>query len=246
MNNSKYVDLEKSKSYSDLCEDMIALRIRMAFQSEWEESLEKIEAEAEMCPNDFNEENARILKTIDRSIKARALRKVICKTAIRAGKVAAVLLLVFYLGLTTAVATVESVRIALTEFILHINDDYASLELRETGEYIEVPNGWCGSYYPAYIPDGFSAGQAKDYLVKFVDDAGYEILFYEYPNGAYVSVDAKDSELQYTAIDGKMAVISIRGNWTNFYWADDNRIFMIKSNIQTSEIIKIAGSLVST
>ena len=145
MNNSRYVDLEKSKSYSELCEDMIALRIRMAFQAEWEERLEKIEAEAEMCPNDFNEENARILKTIDRSIKARALRKAICKTAIRAGKVAAVLLLVFYLGLTTAVATVESVRIALTEFILHINDDYASLELRETGEYVEVPNGWRGN-----------------------------------------------------------------------------------------------------
>ena len=70
------------------------------------------------------------------------------------GIIVSVALLVFFIGLTTAVATVRPVRLRIMDFIAQIEENYSAVSIvYNENEGIVVPDEWKGKYYPYFIPD---------------------------------------------------------------------------------------------
>lgn len=94
--------------------------------------------------------------SLRRAYASRRARQALRTWGPRTLRAAAAVLLVFYLGLTTALATVPSLRHSLMTFMIHSEEEYTELALIPSGETLDIPQGWQGAYYPAYIPEGFA------------------------------------------------------------------------------------------
>lgn len=166
--------LEGFRTSDEIKKEMTALNLELAFQKRFDDEMDELEKECE--------ESDRELESMVRDIDARILRRIRNQTRIgrvrhlahgilpRAGTVVAGLMLVFFLGLSTAVATVQSVRINMLNFITEIEDRYTKLYLQESGAIVDVPEEWEGLYYMTYIPEGFELLEWSEKEVIYTDE----------------------------------------------------------------------------
>ena len=106
--------IQAPKSREELDEELTALKLKIALQEYQAESLETILAD-EPGDSSAREQLARseksTIRRLNRRLRRRSLRRFAVRTLPKAGRAAACLILVFYIGLTVAVATVQSVRV---------------------------------------------------------------------------------------------------------------------------------------
>ena len=114
-------EIENLKTEEELENELMALKLKMALRQYQEDKLARMMAEhdddaagKERLANGQDE----MIRRIDRQLRKRQARRFARKTLPRFGKIAACLLLTFYVGLTVAVAAVQSVRVELLQFIL--------------------------------------------------------------------------------------------------------------------------------
>ena len=113
---------------------MEALKIRIAFaeihEAEWNSA----------SPNQqlSDEGKRRVLKAIDKRLQRRKYVHFANTTLPKAGRIAAAVLSVFFIGLTAAVASVRPVRVSVLNFIMGIEEAYT--ELGVGGEMPDVPS----------------------------------------------------------------------------------------------------------
>ena len=120
-------EIENLKTEEELENELMALKLKMALRQYQEDKLARMMAEhdddaagKERLANGQDE----MIRRIDRQLRKRQARRFARKTLPRFGKIAACLLLTFYVGLTVAVAAVQSVRVELLQFILSIEEKY--------------------------------------------------------------------------------------------------------------------------
>ena len=141
-----------------LYEDLAALKIRIAFAEISEAELDEYDRElSSVSESDYSEAaQKKALKLIERKLNKQLSKRFIRKTLPHTLHIVALSLLLFFIGLTTAVATVRPVRLMLLGFISRIEESFSTVSLSyNENDNIVVPTEWAGDYYPFYVPDEF-------------------------------------------------------------------------------------------
>lgn len=161
----------------------------------------------------------------------------------RIGKVLAGLMLVIFVGLSTAVATVQSVRLSVLNFIIEIEDRYTSLYFEESRSTYEVPQGWQGLYYITYVPERFVLADCSDNEAIYVDRDGNILGFCEYEYGETCNLDTENAEITYESIHGRNSLVVEKEGWVAITWSIGARFFVIDLIGTRDEAFQIANSV---
>lgn len=234
------------KSTEELWNEFGELKLRIALQESQEEELNRVAEEhqdnTEMLKwmaDGRSDMERRISYGVQRMHARRALRR----TLPNIGKIAACMLLVFYVGLSIAVAAVPSVRVEVLKFITSIDERYTSFGFELTGEYIDIPAEWKGYYFPAYIPEGYMLSESLQHEVEYINNEGNVVCFTEMNSDTCGTIDTENAAVEFDLINGRSALIVEKGDWTTILWNIDNRSLMIHYSGEDAEAIKIAESV---
>lgn len=200
----------------------------------------------------FAQVEPKTLRVFRNAIRKRKLNQFIRHTLPEVGKVAASIMLIFYIGLTVAIAGVPSVRVRVLELLVNIEDEYAELSLKEKpNSSFDVPAEWEGSYYPSQIPKGFDISQILNMVqdntivLSLESDKAIRITFSELGEDAYTNLDTEDAMISSKMVKGSPALFVVKGNTISISWATDNLYFiLICKGLQESEVLSLANSVV--
>lgn len=237
--------LEGYRTSDEIKKEMTALNLELAFQKRFEEELDNL---IEECENPDMEDivrdaDARILRRIHTRTRKGQMRNLVFRVLPRAGKIVAGLMLTFFIGLSTAVATVQSVRIKVLNFITEIEDRYTALYLQESGATIDIPEEWNGLYYMTYIPEGFVPVEWGENEVIYADENDNVLGFCEYEHGTTCNLDTENAEITYEPIRGKSALVVEKDGWIAITWSEGNRFIVIDLMGEKDEALRIVESV---
>lgn len=239
--------MENYKTAQELQDDLLALKLRLAFQEELEEEIERISREQIPEPElqaAINRADSGMIRLIRQNVRKKRMTQTVRVILPRFGRALAAGLLVFFIGLSTAVAAVPSVRANMLHFIMKIDEKYTSLEFVNSGIEIEVPTEWRGRYYLSYIPDGFVFEEADGFEVTYADSLGNMLMFAEYGAESSIDIDTEDANVQFVDLQGHSALLSEKNGWVTLTWAVSNRYFILDLQGTAEEAIYIARSVI--
>lgn len=125
------------KTSDELREDILALRLRLAFQEELEEEVNALVKESEnpdrVILEIMERADSRVIQKIRQKIRRKNGKHLLFAVVPKVGKAAAACLLVFFIGLSTAIAMNSSVRVEMLNFIMRIEENTPRWALRIMG-----------------------------------------------------------------------------------------------------------------
>ena len=166
----------------------------------------------------------------------------------RIGLAAASILLICFMGLTTAVALNGSMRVRVLEFLVNVTPEFTELSLRENdGLAFFVPAEWQGKYYPSYVPENYvtySVDSFSDSHDVFYDLGNSKFFdFSELSESAQTNVDTENAEVRAIKIGSAEGMLVQKRNTIIIVWSNEERYFILSGNINETELIKIANSV---
>lgn len=154
------------------------------------------------------------------------------------------------IGLTTAFASSETFRVRVFSMFAEDHGQYTAIGLREDEQKtFDVPNGWEGMYYPAYIPDGFEVINVENlseqiFLISFENKNNEYLTFEEMTEDAESNIDTENAQVYYTKIHGNTALVSVKADLTIVSWNEQNRILSVVFDGEVEEdALKVAKSV---
>lgn len=238
--------LQVPKSTGELKQELTSLKLKIALQEIRERELDRLMQEYEQdepLEKRLAQSEGPMLRRIDRDIRKMRARRCLRNTLPKVGKIAASLMLFFYLSLSVALAASPEMRVNLMNFFMNIEERYTSFGFEETGEFVEVPAEWDGYYYPTYIPEGFEVYSVDSLGVSLKRSDGAMLYFNEMGPGGSGNLDTENAKNEFISINGHTALISEKGKWTAILWSVDNRSLLIDYTGSREEAIKIAESV---
>lgn len=234
-------ELEQSKTLEDLQEDLLALKMRIAFQADFEDELDALQnQEPDDALNQAMDEAApRIYRLFEKEVRRARSRRIVRQYMPKVCRACAVVLLVFYLGLTVAVATMEPVREGVVDFIQDITDKYTRFDI-ELDE-VEIPPEWEGEYYPTYIPEGYPFHSARRNVAWY--GKGKTLKFTEFSDAIDFNLDTENTFIEVNYIRGFQTYRFENKDWITVIIQIDSRFFRIDGMCEENEIISIAESV---
>ncbi len=231
------------------------LSITFKYKEEEERELKKILAEADqrkLTPEEevFSQEiYAHFIKKIEDEEKKDSKRSRVDKRRryiLRFIEVAACFVLILGIMAPFALANVDFIRAKVMELLIRIEEDHTDIDFIENEDSsFEVPASWKGSYFPAYIPEGFDLSETSNFFneVIFKDTAGRELHFGEYTEDEQISLDSERAELSYERINSMDAFIIEKGDFRTIVWNNDERYFIIYTNVPRELGLCVAESV---
>lgn len=227
-----------------LYEDLAALKIRIAFAEISEVELDDYDHElSSISESDYSEAaQKRALKLIERKLNKQLRKRFIRKTLPHTIQVVAITLLLFFIGLTTAVATVRPVRLRILDFIAQIEENYSAVSLVfNENEEIVVPDEWKGKYYLYYIPEEFEFSRIDElFNIAFyatTDDRALQ--FSEYEDTIYSNINIDQENAFDISINGNSGIAMTSEEGTKITWCvDDAYLYLYFSgDLDTAKLI---------
>lgn len=167
----------------------------------------------------------------------------------RGAQIAVCLLLILTLGGAGAVALVPEVRFQALKLLINIEKEYTELSMvADESAAFTVPAGWQGTYFMAYIPEGFELG-GMEHLPPALDDIYYvndqdEVLYFtEYWPGTESNVDTEDAKIESIVIHGNEGILANKGKNYKIIWAVEDRFFLVDYDGDREKAILIAESV---
>lgn len=195
----------------------------------------------------FKKNDHMFLKKIEKAYNKALRRKWNEKLFSKVAQVAALIILgVFTLGAVTVAASAD-VRIQLMQLFSRTTEEYTTLELIPVSEQVSVPEGWKGSYYLGYIPDGLSLAQCLPNEVIYWNngDIAASVSFFEGTATSSTNIDTEDAKISSVTIQGVPAQMSEKGHRVMIWWAIEDRYFIVTTKgydvntaLQVAENIK--------
>lgn len=195
----------------------------------------------------FEKRDRMYLKKIEQAYNKSLWRKWNEKLFSKATQVAALIILgVFTLGAVTVAASAD-VRIQLMQLFSRMTAEYTTLELIPVSEHLSVPEGWKGSYYMGYIPDGLSLAQCLPNEVIYWNngDIAVSVNFFEGTATSSTNIDTEDARISSVTVQGVPAQMSEKGRRVMIWWAIKDRYFIVTTKgydvntaLQVAENIK--------
>lgn len=235
------------QSTQQLKGELAALKLKIALQECREDELNRLLSQYdrdELLDKRLAQGESAQLRRIDRALRRIERRKMMRKTLPKVGRVAAALLLCFYLSLSVAMAASPNVRVELMNFFMNIEPRYTSFGFEDTGTFVDVPAEWTGYYYPTYIPEGFEITDVLPNMgISWKHADGSLLDFDEMGPGGSGNLDTENAKNEFISINGHTALISEKNGWTAILWNVDNRSLLIDFTGDREEAIKIAESV---
>lgn len=231
-----------------LYEDLAAMKIRIAFAEISEAELDEYDRElSSVSESDYSEAaQKKALKLIERKLNKRLRRHFIAHTLPRTLHIVTVALLLFFIGLTTSIATVRPVRLRIMDFIAQIEENYSAVSLvYSENEEIIVPDEWKGKYYPYYIPDEYVFSHV-DNLFSIVHYIGMDdriMQFAEYTDADYSNFSINEENAFDTTINDNAGIAMTDEDGTTIMWCIDDTYFYLYFSGDFYEAKRIAESV---
>lgn len=230
-----------------LYEELAALKIRIAFAEIDEDELAEFDRDLSSVSEGYYSDAAqkRTLKLIERKLNKRLRRQFVSKTLPHTLQIVTISLLLFFIGLTTAVATVRPVRLRILDFIAKIEENYSEISLFNDIDNAVVPSEWKGKYYPSYIPDSFELSHVDGLLdiVYYTSASGQVLQFSEYEDNIYTNINIdKESSFDIT-INVSSGLAMSDGEGTKITWCIDNTYLYLYFSGNLDEAKRIAESV---
>lgn len=244
MDQQSHENREMSRA---LYEELAALKIRIAFAEIDEDELAEFDRDlSSVSEGDYSEAaQKRTLKLIERKLNKQLRKRFIRKTLPHTIQVVAITLLLFFIGLTSAVATVRPVRLRVLDFIAKIEENYSEISLVNDIDYGIVPPEWNGEYYPSYIPESFRFSHIDDFFnsVYYITVDNRTLEFCEFEDADYSNIDIDEENAFNITINGSVGIAMSNGKETKITWCIDGTYLYLYLNGDFDEAKRIAESV---
>lgn len=232
--NETYPFLGKEELYQQLTDT----KLRIALLSQQEKETEAMLSEDSPAVQDeekrfFSATQGRTVSKINAQLRKQSLQRFARHDLPKIGQIAAAVVLVFYLGLTTAVATVQSVRVSLMKLLYNVEEQYTEISFQpDEDASFDVPAEWDGNYFMSYIPDGYTleicAPQSSfEQEITYVDDAGGRLQFTELSLDAEINIDTEGFGVSPVLINGSSGLLAENADESIVVWAMIDRYFVL-------------------
>lgn len=230
-----------------LYEELVALKIRIAFAEIDEDELAEFDRDLSSVSKGYYSDAAqkRTLKLIERKLNKRLRRQFVSKTLPHALQIVTISLLLFFIGLTTAIATVRPVRLRILDFIARIEENHSTISLANDIDYTVVPSEWKGKYYPSYIPVEFAFSHVDDlYNIAYYKTKDDRVLqFSEFVGGDYSNIDIEEENAIDISINGSLGIAMTNEGKISISWRVDDIYLHLYFSGNLNEAKRIAESV---
>ena len=160
----------------------------------------------------------------------------------------AILIVLVILGAT--VVTVEAVRVRALNFLMDIQQEYTSFQLKDNSgsEDGNATIDWRQAYVPTYIPDGYEISTARkeerSRIIEFQNPQGESITYMELMQGSKPHLDTENaSDLDTVSINGREGTLVAKKSLVTLIWAMNDSMFIIRGQIDKNTAVKMAGGV---
>lgn len=176
--------------------------------------------------------------------KAYAGRRHIWQALNRAAVAILVAMVIFF----TTVATVEAVRVRVLNFLMDIQEEYTSFQLKDSSNGSEGGSttiDWSQAYVPTYLPDGYevsATSQNENYKkIEFTNSQGSLITYMELGAGHKPALDTENASVfEEVSINEHEGALVVKNSLVTVIWAMEERMFMIRGEIGKDTVVKMA------
>lgn len=227
-----------------LYEDLAALKIRIAFAEISEAELDEYDRElSSVSESDYSKAaQKRALKLIEHKLNKQLSKRFIRKALPHTLQIVTIALLLFFIGLTTAVATVQPVRLRVLDFIAQIEENYSAVSMvYSENEKVVVPKEWKGKYYPCYIPEEYEFSHV-DNLFNYAHYSASDdciLLFGEFLDDDYSNINIDEETAFDIIINDNAGIAMTDEEGTTITWCvDDIYLYLyVNSDLETAKRI---------
>lgn len=238
----------RKKLYEEYEDSLFKLIMHDAAEKEGKlflEEKEKLKNAAESLPS--AEAFKRFRQQLDAHFKkpqAYARRQRILKALNRF----AVAMLVVIVLLFTTVASVEALRVKVLNFLMDIQPEYTSFELKDNDNGSDGGSStidWHKAYVPTYIPAGYEISDISNgkllRKIEFKNQQGSFITYTELSEGNKPALDTENaSAFETVSINGHEGTLVVKDSLVTIIWEMNNRMFMIRAQAEKNTAIKVA------
>lgn len=166
----------------------------------------------------------------------------------RALNKAAIAMLIVLVILGASVMTVQAVRVSVLNFLMDIQQEYTSFQLRDSSSGSEdggTTIDWHQAYVPTYIPDGYKVYAAtkneQSKIIEFQNPQGTSITYMELRQGSKPQLDTENASFfEAVSINGHEGTTVVKNSLVTVIWAMNDSMFMIRGKIDQDLAVKIA------
>ncbi|TEB15565.1 hypothetical protein Psfp_02060 [Pelotomaculum sp. FP] len=150
--------------------------------------------------------------------------------------------------LFASVATVQAVRVRVLNFLMDIQQEYTSFQLKDSSSGSEGNSAainWHKAYVPTYIPDGYEVSAISNSeplkRIEFKNPQGVLITYIELSEGNKPALDTEDaSAFEPVSINGHEGSLIVKNSLVTVIWAMNDRMFMIRGQMEKDTAVKMA------
>lgn len=236
---------EEYMTSAEIRQKIAELKIRLAFQLEFEEELERTLAECQQSDESAEEVmkagEPKILREIDAAArKARAAARNE-KGMPRGWKIVAIAAVLMAVSIGSALAAICMVEAGILK--VDVQDKGTVFRLIAPDNRAAVPEGWKGQYYPTYIPEGYMFSGFMKTGVYYNSSNGKRLYFDEKMYGDRRRVDTEEGNVSSMMLNGAEATIIEKDGWTMVIWTMDDKYFVIDISGDRETALKVAASV---
>lgn len=236
-----------------LLEELEAAQLRLAFYDkqarESEAAEENFQTDGELRQR-VAEMQPEVVELISRNVAQRKRKRFTERVAPVAWKVAkavACVLLIGYIGLSTAMAFSPAARLRIMGLMVNTVHDLTHFGLADDWQSIDVPDEWTGEYYPAYIPEGFTLHDVDCFMdvtarVEYISPDHRWYVFEENSENAVGSIGTKNALVTEITIHDRPALLVEASDVTMVVWAEFDKWFSVTTWTNV-DVVQIARSV---
>ena len=230
---------EEYRTAEEIRQEIAKLKLRLAFQQDFEDEVGTLRGNA--FP-------ARVKRLCDglktRTEPSTPPRRRTAWHIPKGGRIVAAVLFVLMVGAGSAAAALQMASVGLLGLSAQSYPDHTSYSLTYTGKTIEVPESWEGSFYPAYIPEGFVYRNSATSEVIYADASKRALSFSENGVGSSVDYDTENAKITAVELNGAEATLIEKEEWVTVIWLANNRLFSIDMQGSAEEALMVAASVI--
>lgn len=238
-------------------EEHLDILIRLAFELDSARIIEQLEKETEQAFSDKEEQITQQAMTsayeklhqqeLNVTKNRRADRR--HQRLMRAIEIVACVVLVIGISAPVAVASIETLRMRIVEFLISFNSEEESADV-DPYDDIVIPDNWKGEYYPTFLPDEIIAKEVDPNIttkITYYLEDDQMIVFSENNDEVHVAMGVENESPSIMEINGYEAQVwefNKEEYYTRIIWSIDERWFMLETrNLDLDGAYSIAESV---
>ena len=161
---------------------------------------------------------------------------------------AAMVTIVFIIGLVLATFSVDAIKIGVLNFLIETTQRYTSIQVGgvvDKEEKVTIP--WSSYYLPEYIIDGYCISHVQELgenRVIYFQNASGEVIEFSQSFGNYnYQIDTENTEATEVMINDTKGILVDKNGDITLIWSNSDYTFFLFGKADKKEIIKMAESI---